>query len=42
LHRDVTIDLKVKVAPEGEVILGHLTPEQEAEIAKPAESESTD
>ncbi len=34
LHRDVTIELKVRVAPEGEVIVGHLTPEQEAEIAK--------
>ena len=39
LHRDVTIDLKVRVAPEGEVIVGHLTPEQEAEIAKQAQSE---
>jgi len=37
LHRDVTIDLKVKVAPEGEMIVGHLTPEQEAELAKPEE-----
>jgi large subunit ribosomal protein L9 len=34
LHREVTIDLKVKVAPEGEVIVGHMTPEQEAELAK--------
>jgi len=34
LHRDVTIDLKVRVAPEGEVIVGHMTPEQEAELAK--------
>ena len=33
LHREVTIDLKVRVAPEGEVIVGHLTPEQEAAIA---------
>jgi large subunit ribosomal protein L9 len=32
LHREVTIDLKIRVAPEGEVIVGHLTPEQEAEI----------
>src|SRR5688572_119087 len=39
LHRDVTIDLKVRVAPEGEVIVGHLTPEQEAEIAKQAQGE---
>jgi len=37
LHREVTIDLKVKVSPEGEVIVGHLTPEQEAELAKPEE-----
>ena len=34
LHREVTIDLKVRVAPEGEVIVGHMTPEQEAELAK--------
>jgi large subunit ribosomal protein L9 len=34
LHREVTIDLKVKVAPEGEVIVGHMTPEQEAEAAQ--------
>jgi large subunit ribosomal protein L9 len=34
LHREVTIDLQVKVSPEGEVIVGHLTPEQEAELAK--------
>jgi len=32
LHREVTIDLQVKVLPEGEVIVGHLTPEQEAEL----------
>ncbi|HEU4871430.1 MAG TPA: 50S ribosomal protein L9 [Pyrinomonadaceae bacterium] len=37
LHREVTIDLKVKVAPEGEVIVGHMTPEQEAELAKQAQ-----
>ena len=42
LHREVTIDLKVRVAPEGEVIAGHMTPEQEAELAKPEESEATD
>lgn len=36
LHREVTIELKVKVAPEGEVIVGHLTPEQEAELARQA------
>jgi len=39
LHREVTIDLKVRVAPEGEVIVGHLTPEQEAEIANRAEED---
>jgi large subunit ribosomal protein L9 len=33
LHREVTIDLKVRVVPEGEVIVGHLTPEQEAQLA---------
>ena len=37
LHRDVTIDLKIKVAPEGEVIVGHLTPEQQAELAQKEE-----
>lgn len=39
LHREVTMDLKVRVAPEGEVIVGHLTPEQEAEIANRAEED---
>lgn len=34
LHREVTIDLQVKVLPEGEVIVGHLTPEQAAELAR--------
>ncbi len=38
LHREVTVDLNVKVAPEGEVIVGHLTPEQEAELAKSEET----
>ena len=38
LHREVTIDLQVKVLPEGEVIVGHLTPQQEAELAKQAQS----
>ena len=42
LHREVTIDLKVRVAPEGEVIVGHLTPEQEAELAKTNEEESAE
>ena len=40
LHREVTIDLKVKVAPEGEMIIGHMTPEQEAELAKQTEASS--
>jgi large subunit ribosomal protein L9 len=34
LHRDVTIELQVKVVPEGEVIVGHLTPEQQAQLVK--------
>lgn len=40
LHREVTVDLKVKVAAEGEVIVGHLTPAQEAELAKQVEEPS--
>jgi large subunit ribosomal protein L9 len=36
LHREVTIDLQVKVVPEGEVIVGHMTPEQEAALAQQA------
>ena len=42
LHREVTIDLKVRVASEGEVIVGHLTPEQAAELMKPVEPEATE
>ena len=38
LHREVSIDLQVKVSPEGEVIVGHLTPDQEAELAKQADT----
>src|SRR5919205_28800 len=34
LHREVSIELPVKVAAEGEVIVGHLTPEQEAQLVK--------
>lgn len=37
LHREVTIDLQVKISPEGQVIVGHLTPEQESELAKKTE-----
>ena len=40
LHREVTIDLKVRVAPEGEVIVGHLTPEQEAELTQQGDEET--
>jgi large subunit ribosomal protein L9 len=40
LHREVTVDLNVKVGAEGEVIVGHMTPEQEAELAKQDESGS--
>ncbi|MBC8029109.1 MAG: 50S ribosomal protein L9 [Pyrinomonadaceae bacterium] len=43
LHREVTVELQVKVSAEGEVIAGHMTPEQEAEIAKQTETpESND
>ncbi|HEU4478744.1 MAG TPA: 50S ribosomal protein L9, partial [Pyrinomonadaceae bacterium] len=42
LHRDVTVDLQVKVAPEGEVIVGHMTAEQEAEMAKQTETAQAD
>jgi len=42
LHRDVTIDLQVKVVPEGEVIVGHMTPEQEAEAAQQVKGETTE
>jgi large subunit ribosomal protein L9 len=31
LHREVTIDLKINVAPEGEVIVGHLKEEEPTE-----------
>jgi large subunit ribosomal protein L9 len=45
LHREVTVELRVKVSAEGEVIAGHMSPEQEAELAKqtaePSEEEST-
>jgi large subunit ribosomal protein L9 len=38
LHREVTIELQIRVAPEGEVIVGHLTPEQQAALIEPAET----
>jgi len=42
LHREVSIDLQVKVSPEGEMIVGHMTPEEEAAaIAPPAEDEAS-
>jgi large subunit ribosomal protein L9 len=40
LHREVTVDLQVKVSPEGQVIMGHMTPEQEAELTKREAEES--
>lgn len=39
LHREVTVELQVKVVSEGEAIAGHLTPEQETELAKQVEPE---
>jgi len=39
LHREVSIDLQVKVVPEGEVIVGHMTPEQEAQLIKQSEEQ---
>ncbi|HJU93409.1 MAG TPA: 50S ribosomal protein L9 [Pyrinomonadaceae bacterium] len=42
LHREVTIDLKVRVAPEGEVIVGHMTPEQEAALADQTDESNPD
>jgi large subunit ribosomal protein L9 len=42
LHREVTIDLPVKVVSEGEAIAGHMTPEQEAAVAKQAAPEAED
>jgi|SRR5947209_17090071 len=40
LHREVTIDLQVKVTPEGEVIMGHMTPEAES-AAMPSQTETS-
>lgn len=42
LHREVTIDLNVKISPEGEMIAGHLTADQEAKMAKQTEASETD
>jgi len=41
LHREVTVELQVKVSGEGEAIAGHMTVEEEAELAKQT-TESTD
>lgn len=38
LHREVTMELQVKVVPEGEVIVGHLSPEKEADLNKEPET----
>ncbi len=42
LHREVTVDLQVKISSEGQVIVGHMTPEQEAELTKRPESDTAD
>lgn len=42
LHREVTIDLKVKVSAEGEVIVGHLSPEEEANLAASTKEEAAE
>jgi large subunit ribosomal protein L9 len=42
LHREVSIDLQVKVIPEGDVIAGHMTPEQEAELSQQTEAETAE
>jgi large subunit ribosomal protein L9 len=42
LHREVTIDLQVKVSPEGEVIVGHMTPAEEAAAATALAEEDSD
>lgn len=42
LHREVSIDLQVKVEAEGEVIVGHMTPEQEAEVAQQTKGEDAE
>jgi len=40
LHREVTVELQVKVSAEGQVIMGHMTPEQEAELTMREAEES--
>ena len=39
LHREVTIELPVRVISEGDVIVGHLTAEQEAQLAQQTANE---
>jgi large subunit ribosomal protein L9 len=42
LHREVTVDLQIKIVAEGAVIVGHMTPEQEAALAKQTEEATTE
>lgn len=42
LHREVTVDLQVKISSEGQVIVGHMTPEQELELTKNRESDTAE
>lgn len=42
LHREVVVDLPVKVVPEGEVIVGHLAPEEEAKVTNPGSSAASE
>ncbi|HEY8414063.1 MAG TPA: 50S ribosomal protein L9 [Pyrinomonadaceae bacterium] len=39
LHREVTIELPVRVISEGDVIVGHLTAEQESQLAQQTANE---
>jgi large subunit ribosomal protein L9 len=39
LHREVTIELPVRVVSEGDVIVGHLTAEQESQLAQQTANE---
>jgi len=41
LHREVTIDLQVKVAAEGDVIVGHMAPEEDANSSGKNSGEKT-
>ena len=42
LHREVTIDLNVKVSAEGDVIVGHLSPDEEANLAGSSKAEAAE